>query len=268
MGVHRIDTGTCELLRDLDRERAYLLMINGMESSYIDLDDPWLLDFEYLRWMAAFIDDAIAPTEELRVVHLGAAGCTMVRYLLACRPGSQHVAVDIDAELLRLVTAWFALPAFPQLDVRIGDARSVTASLPDDSCDVIIRDVFAGPTTPTALTTVEFTELTRQKLRAGGMYLLNCADHPDLTLARKEASTVSSVFAHVAMCADPSMLKSRRRGNVVIVGSDNPIGGENLAQILLAGAVPAQLWQQDRVRAFGRGYAPLRDSSDGYSAKA
>lgn len=263
LGVHPIATGTAELLRDLDRPNAYLLMINGMESSYVDLDDPALLDFEYLRWMAAIIEHhSVGP---LDAVHLGAAGCTLIRHLLAVRPDSTHVAVDVDGALLELVTRWFGLPGPPALQVRIADARVAVEDLPDDGCGVLVRDAFAGPVTPWNLTTIEFTWAVRRALRPGGLYLLNCADTPDLALAKAEAATVSSVFPHVLLTADPTMLKGRRRGNVVIAASEHPFddidhGATTLARSLLAGAVPAQLWTDQRVRDFGRGHGVLRDS--------
>jgi len=263
LGTHRIDTGSAELQRDLDRPNAYLLMINDMESSYIDLDDPTLLDFEYLRWMAAIIEHQSVADVGLTAVHLGAAGCTLIRHLLAVRPDSRHLAVDIDAELLRLAARWFGLPGPPGLEVRIGDAREVTVALPARGADVLVRDVFAGSTTPWSLTTVEFTRLAQRALTPAGIYLLNCADTPDLQLARAEAATVGSVFQHVLLTADPTMLKGRRRGNVVIAGSDRPFDAPDLARALLAGAVPAQLWLDDRVREFGNAVSVLRDGAPG-----
>lgn len=268
LGPHPIDTGTAELHRDLDRPNAYLLMINGMESSYIDLDDPTLLDFEYLRWMAAIIDHGFEPEDPISAVHLGAAGCTLIRHLLGVRPSSRHIAVDVDAELLHLVGRWFGLPGPPDLQVRIGDARSVTAALPERSQDVIVRDVFAGPTTPWSMTTVEFTRLVQRTLRPGGIYLLNCADTRDLQLARAEAATVGSVFGHVLLTAEPTMLKGRRRGNIVIAASDSPLESPDLARALLAGAVPAQLWRDERVRDFGAAGELLRDGSAGTWVRA
>lgn len=270
LGLHRIDTGSAELLRDLDRPNAYLLMINEMESSYVDLDDPSLLDFEYLRWMAALIEHLapdpsqfLSPRElaadPLKVVHLGAAACTLARHLLVVRPNSRHLAVDLDAALLTLLSGWFQFPAPPALEIAIGDARRVTESLLSRSSDVVVRDVFAGPVTPWNVTTREFLLEVRRVLRPGGLYLMNCADTPDLTLARSEAATLATVFDHVLLTADPSMLKGRRRGNVVMVGSDHPMDAPLLARSLLAGAVPAQLWTTERVRQFAATNAVRRD---------
>ncbi len=257
-GVYPIDSGTAELIQDRDHPRGYLLLVNGVESSHIDLSDPGWLDFEYLRWIAAVILDR-AP-EPLRVLHLGAAGCSLARYLIDARPGSQHLAVDSDGELARLVREWFDLPRAPALRIRVGDARAVTESLPDGGFGVVVRDVFVGALTPSPLTTMEFTRQVHRVLVPGGLYLVNCADTPDLRLLRAEAATIGAVFGQLAIVADPPMLKGRRRGNVIIVGSDSQLGGPALVRELLGGAVPAQFWGNGRARAAAAQMLPLLDA--------
>src|ERR1700712_1088666 len=87
-GVYPIDSGTAELIRDLDHPDGYLLLINHVESSHIDLSDPTWLEFEYMRWIASVIEDHQGPETPMRVLHLGAAACSLARYLIAVRPGS------------------------------------------------------------------------------------------------------------------------------------------------------------------------------------
>ena len=256
-GIYDIDSGTATLIADRDNPRAFMLLVNGVESSHIDLSDPTRLDFEYVRWFASIIEHH--PIEPLRVLHLGAAACSLARYLIAVRPQSQHLAVDTDGELARLVREWFDLPRAPALKIRVGEARAVTEALPAGSYGVIVRDVFAGAVTPLPLTTAEFTTQVRRVLRADGLYLVNCADTPDLGLARAEAATIGAEFEHLTIVADPPMLKGRRRGNIIIAGSDRPIGDTGLARDLLGGAVPAQLWNDQRSREFCRNAVPLTD---------
>jgi spermidine synthase len=258
-GVYPIDSGTAELVRDLDNPQGYLLLVNGVQSSHIDLSDRSRLDFEYMRWIAAVIEDRIPQGQPLRALHLGAAACSLARYLVHVRPGSHHLAVDTDGELSRLVREWFDLPKAPVLRLRVGDARAITEALPDASHDVVVRDVFAGAVTPAPLTTIEFVRQVHRVLTPGGLYLLNCGDAPDLRLSRSEVATVGAVFDQVAVVADPPMLKGRRRGNVIVVGSDSPVGSAALTRELLGGAVPAQFWGDRRSRDFARGIARLTD---------
>ncbi len=249
-GVYPIDTGTASLAVD-DIAGGWLLTINGAQSSHIH-PDPTVLDFEYMRQMATMIATRHERGDRVRALHLGAAACALPRMLAAHYPDTRQVAVEIDAELARLVREWFDLPRSPLLRIRVGDAREVAASLSAATRDVVIRDAFVGGRAPRHLTTVEFTEDVRRVLVPGGLYLANCGDSRDLALARAEVATVGTVFAHVAVVADPSMLKGRRTGNVVVIGSDQPVDADpTLVRTLLSDAEPARILTGDDARRFG-----------------
>ncbi|WP_018180111.1 spermidine synthase [Jongsikchunia kroppenstedtii] len=256
-GRFDIDTGFCELVRD---DTGYLLKINGVESSHIH-DDPQVLEFEYMRWFAELIDERIRDDESLRALHLGGAACTMARYLASVHPQARQVAVEIDGALATYVRDWFDLPRSPFLRIRVGDAREVVESLSADSRDVVLRDVFDGMFTPSRMTTVEFVAAVRRVLSPDGLYVINCGDAPDLRVARSEAATIGDAFENLAIIADSAMLKGRRRGNVVIAGSDARLGQSPLiARNLLGGSTPAQLLLNDEARAFAKAASPGRDA--------
>ena len=259
-GTFQTDTGTAELIPDGDNPHGWLLMLNGVQSSHVDLADPLRLEFEYMRWIIALVHDRWGAGEKLRTLSLGGAACSMPRYLVAAYPNSRNVVVEIDGKLANLVRDWFELPRAPLLKIRVGEAREVTESLTESSRDLIIRDVFAGAKTPHPLTTAEFTEAARKVLIPGGVYVVNCGDSSALALARREAATISAGFKHTVIIADPPMLKGRRSGNVIIAGSDAPLGdGAGLAWVLVGGAMPAQLWDDAKVRHFGRSATVLTD---------
>ncbi|GAC51257.1 spermidine synthase [Gordonia aichiensis] len=258
-GSHPIDTGTAEVVAD-PISGGWLLLINGTHSSHIHPDDPSALDFEYLRQMAAVIDDRFPDASTpLRVLHLGGAACALARTLADRYPRARQVAVEIDAELARLVREWFDLPRAPRLRIRVGDARTVTESLTEGSRDVVIRDAFADARTPSHLTTVEFVQAVKRVLTPGGLYLANCGDARTLDLVRADAAAVADVFANVMLIADPAMLKGRRTGNVVVVGSDDELGpSTGLVRTLLSDPLPARTMSGVEARRFGRGHS-LRD---------
>jgi hypothetical protein len=259
-GTYRIDTGVAELLPDGGNPDGWLLKLNGVQSSHVDLADPLRLEFEYMRWIMALVESQWSRSVRLRVLHLGGAACSLARYLVAAYPGSRNVVVEIDARLAEYVRAWFNLPRAPLLKIRVGEARQVTESLTDASRDLIIRDVFAGALTPKPLTTMEFTAQARRVLAPDGVYLVNCGDAPALATARREAATIAASFTHTAIIADPPMLKGRRYGNIIIAGSDAPLAESPLLpRELLGGAVPAQLWGDAAVRRFALGAALLTD---------
>src|SRR5258708_31501677 len=94
------DHGSIELLQDLDRPRAWMLMVDGTPQSYVDLDDPLYLEFEYMQRLGHVLDVAAPAGQPLRVLHLGAGGLSLARYVAATRTGSSQLAVESDPELI------------------------------------------------------------------------------------------------------------------------------------------------------------------------
>ena len=284
--VGAVDTtsGTAELVVDRDNPRALTVHVNGVPSSYIDLDDPTNVGFEYMEIMCAVL--ACAPQGPLDAVHLGAAGCAMARFVDAVRPGSRQIGIDIDARLLELARTWFDLPRSPRLRLRAGDARSELATLGTASTDVVIRDVFAGDRTPHHLVTGEFVDDVVRVLRPGGLYLVNCADRPPLAAARSEVATLraalrraesaSTARGEIAVISEPGLLKGRRYGNLVLVlrtpavpAPTVSISAAGLARTLRSLAVPAHILAGDTETAQFAGHAPtVHDDAPGLPSSA
>src|ERR1035438_7318076 len=159
-----VDSGVAELVGDRDRPRAWTLLVDGTPQSYVDLDDPQYLEFEYMRRLGHFIDLAAPAGEPLRVLHLGGGGLTLARYVAASRPGSSQLAVDSDGALVNLVRRLLPLdqPARTgraragRIRIRVGDARTILSQVPAGSFDLVIADLFTGAPTPAHGTTVEF----------------------------------------------------------------------------------------------------------------
>ena len=265
-GPVSIETGTAEVVPDRDDPRSVTLLVNGVPSSHLDLDDPTWLEFEYMQQMAAVVDHL--PPGPLDAVHLGAGACALPRWLDAARPGSRQLAVDLDRVLLDRVREWFDLPRSPHLRLRAQDARAALTGLAPASVDLVVRDVFAGNATPGHVCTVEFLAEVARVLRPGGVYLANCADRPPLALARAEVATARAVLADVALVADPGQLKGRRYGNLVVVGTVSTSHGPalddaSLARTLRSLPVPVRLLHGPDLSSFVAGAAPLVDPVPG-----
>lgn len=261
MGPVATATGTAEVVPEPGRPRAGTLLVNGVPSSFVDLDDPGLLDFEYMQQAAAVVEVVAARAPDLSVLHLGAGGCALARALAHRHPGARQLAVELDGDLVRLARDWFALPRAPRLRLREGEARAQLATVPDATVDVVVRDVFAGDRTPDHLTTLEFVRDAARVLRAGGVYLANCADRPPLDLARAEIATAAAAFAHVGVVAEPAQLRGRRYGNLVLVATDDPdlLHDAGLARALRTLPVPARLLGDDEARALAGTAVPRHD---------
>ena len=72
---------------------ARIMVIDGVDSSYVALSDPTRLEFEYTRWIAHLLDTS-APPGPLTVVHVGGGGATLPRYVAVTRPGSSQLVTS------------------------------------------------------------------------------------------------------------------------------------------------------------------------------
>lgn len=246
---------TIELTPDIDGD-GVTLFIDGAESSHVNLTDPGELRFEYMQQIQLVLRTELAshsPSAPARgrprVLHIGAAACSLARAINAEWPASHQVAVEVDAMLAASVREWFDLPRSPNLRIRVQDGLAAVSGSPDQRYEVVLRDAFAGYSVPAHLTTLDFVRHARRVLSPAGLYLANCADHPPLTLTRSEAATVREVFPHVSIVVEPGVLKGRRYGNAVIIGSEAPLDPA-LDRVLRTLPAPARLLRGAEVAQF------------------
>ena len=126
-GRYPIDTGFADIIADPDRDGGYVLEVNRVPSSYVVPGAPEVLAFEYMGWLAGFVDKQGPFT----AVHLGAAGCALPSYFAHQRRQRRihlygHVAV---AKAVREVFD-------PPVEIAVAEARACllyTSPSPRDS---------------------------------------------------------------------------------------------------------------------------------------
>lgn len=249
--------GTAELLADADQPGGWLLEVDGIPQSYVHLDDPGHLEFGYVQLLADLVDLAAPPGQPLRVLHLGGGGCTLARYVAHTRPGSPQLVLEADAPLAALVRRELGTGGFR---LRVAEVRAALPALADGSSDVVLGDVFAGAALPVSCCTAEHLAEVARVLAPPGLYAVNVADGPGLAFARAEAATLAGTFPHLALLAEPGILRGRRFGNVVLAGSAAPFDGAALARRAARAAGTARLLLDEEVRRFAGGRRPLTDA--------
>jgi spermidine synthase len=242
-----------------------MLLVDGVSQSHVDLGDPRRLDLEYMQRLGHLIDLAAPAGAPLRVLHLGAGGLTLARYVAATRPGSRQLAVESDPEVASLVRRRLPVTragrGAGRIGVLMGDARAVLARLPTGSFDVVVADVFDGDRTPAHLTSVEFTGAAARVLAGDGVYAVNVGDGPPLTHARGRVAAVRAVFPDVCVMAEPAVLHGRRFGNLVVSGAGRALPLAGLTRRLAADPFPARLLAGAELERFTAGAAPITDTS-------
>lgn len=243
---------------------AYTLVVDGTPQSHVHLDDPGELFFEYIRRMGHVIDLMRPPGEPITAVHLGAGALTLPRYIEHTRPGSRQQVIELERDLVDFVRR--ELPWSPKAAIRVryGDAREVVARLPAGlagTADLLVVDVFGGALIPAHVTSVEFYRSACAVLAPDGVVLVNVSDGPGLPFARAQAATVAAAMGEVAVLAEAAVLKGRRYGNLVLVGSREPLPLEWLPRLLAAGPHPAQVVAGAELRRFIGGALVTTDAT-------
>ncbi|MBQ0877978.1 spermidine synthase [Streptomyces sp. RT42] len=251
--------GTAKLMPDVDRERAWLLTVDGAPQSYVDLDEPAHLEFEYTRRLGHVLDTVAEPGRALDVLHLGGGALTLPRYLAATRPGCRQDVVEADRGLLELVAEHLPLPDGSDVTAHAADARAWLESAPADSADVLVADVFGGSRVPAHLTSVGYARQAARVLRPDGVYVANLADTAPFGFLRGQLATFATLFEELAIIAEPGVLRGRRFGNVVLVAAHRPVDTAELARRTAADAFPARVEHGRALRDFTGGARPVRE---------
>jgi spermidine synthase len=250
-----VDHGMAELVGDPDRPQAWTLLLDGTAQSYVDLDDPTHLEFEYIRRLGHVADLVAPPGTPLRALHLGGGAWTLARYVAATRPGSAQRVVELDGRLVDLVAS--RLPSDGTgIEVTVGDARAALTTVAPGSVDLLVLDVFAGARTPSHLTSVEFVRAAAAVLAADGVYAANVADGGSLAFARTQVAAAAAVFGEVVVIAAPQLLHGQRFGNLILVGSAAPLPVDGLVRRAAGDPFPAGVLTGPDVRRFA-GAAPV-----------
>ncbi|MFK0116972.1 spermidine synthase [Streptomyces sp. NPDC090994] len=259
--VEDVDGGRAELVPDRERPRAWTLLIDGAPQSHVDLDDPAHLSFEYQRRFGHVVDLAAPPGRPLNAVHLGGGALTLARYVAATRPRSTQQVVERDAALVQLVRRELPLDPGARIRVRSTDARAGLAKMPHGKADLVVADVFSGARTPAHLTSAEFLDEVRLALAPDGIYTANLADGPPLAHLRGQIATAATRFAHLAVIADPAVLRGRRFGNAVLVAADRPLPLAELTRRAASDPQPARVEHGKALTDFTGGAAPVTDAA-------
>ncbi|MET7699410.1 fused MFS/spermidine synthase [Streptomyces sp. NPDC005485] len=256
-----VDHGTAKLMPDVDRKRAWLLTVDGAPQSYVDLDAPTHLEFEYARRLGHVLDTVGEPGRALDVLHLGGGALTLPRYVAATRPGSRQDVVEADRGLLALVAEHLPVPDDAGITLHPADARTWLEAAPADSADILIADVFGGSRVPAHLTTVAYAAAAERVLRPDGVYLANLADAAPFAFLRSQLATFSTVFEELAVIAEPGVLRGRRFGNAVLLASHRPLDTAVLARRTASDAFPARVEHGAALREFMGAATPVHDEN-------
>ena len=252
------------LLPERGTHGGFSLVINGTTQSHVNPGDPLDLQLEYTRLITAVIDGCHDAGEPLRVLHLGAGGLTIPRYVGATRPGSVQHVVELHRELLDFVLEVLPLEDEVELTVEFDDGRAAVqrAARTGGGYDVAIVDVFSGSISPRHMSTVEFFTELRDLLAPDGIIVVNTLATAGLEMSREVVATLRTVHPEVLALASPAVVAGSSLGNVVIAAGPIPLPGGRIYAHADAGPRPIDLLEGDELTGFIAGASARHDGDD------
>jgi spermidine synthase len=236
-----------ELLADAEADNGWWLVVGGSEQSYVDLNNPAHLEFEYVQLISYVIDEMFGTDLPIDALHLGGGLCTIPRWLEACHPGSKQRVAEASEEIAMLARS---IGSLARIDLRVEDAMVPLKAARKSSLDLIVSDVYDGPETVRSVYPRDVLESARAKLRPDGLYICNISDAAPFAMAKVVAATIREVFETVALLVEPGVLRGRRTGNVVIAGTDGELDIDAVTRSAAAGVTRARVMADEDLEAF------------------
>ncbi|MDR2929517.1 MAG: fused MFS/spermidine synthase [Propionibacteriaceae bacterium] len=212
------------LVPDHERPGSWMVRVDGTDQSYVDPYDPTYLEFDYVQRVADVIDTAFPVGQRIRAVHVGGAGMTLPRYIAHTRATSAQIVFEPDESLTAAVREVAPLPKHSGIKVRPSDGVAGVMALGDDYVDLVIVDAFVGARVPAALGEVTWFAQVRRVIGAAGVMIMNLTDQAPFHYARRVVAGIAGQFAPVVVGAEPSTLKGRRFGNLVVAAGQSVSG--------------------------------------------
>ncbi|MEA2155627.1 MAG: hypothetical protein QOE11_1767 [Solirubrobacteraceae bacterium] len=228
--IHEADTEYQYARVVQDRDGTRRLELNEGQAVHSVIHPGTYLTDDYWDEMLVLPFAARArPPREIAI--LGNAAGTTARAYGHFFPQTTIDAVEIDGELTDIGRRYFDLRA-PRLRTHTADARPYLRRT-RERYDAIVVDAYRQPYIPFYLATKEFFALARDRLRPGGVVIVNVG-HPERSsrLERVLSATMASVFPTVLR--DPS-----QPTNTMLVGTAGRASAALLARNALR--LPSQL---------------------------
>lgn len=195
------------------------LVVDEVVQSNVDLEKPTKLNIRYIKHLAGMIDCFFEKEKPLSVLHLGAGGMTLARYIGHTRSGSVQTVIELEEDIVELVTS--NLPLDVEVEIIYGDAREVVEAMSGITFDLIISDVYSGIHTPAHATTLEFYLALKKLLAPNGIILVNSTSEVETGLKPiyNQYFTVNEVFGSVMGAVDTRSMAEGEEANVLIAGA-------------------------------------------------
>lgn len=153
------------------------LVLDHLIHSYTDLEDPFYLEYEYIRMYEEVVRWQANKRNSLKVLFLGGGGYTFPRFIEAKYPEAEIDVIEIDPEITRVVKKYLGLSEGSRIRTFNEDGRWFVMNCKEKGIyDFIFGDAFNDLSIPYHLTTKEFAIQLKGLLKPDGLLMANVID--------------------------------------------------------------------------------------------
>lgn len=209
--------GLVEVIEDQNRHVRLLRSDHSVLGAQVTVDHTSAFDFTHLLEFVRYL-----RPEAQDMLHIGLGTGALAS---ALEPTSIRIdVVEIDPAVVRFAGQYFGFKTRGK--VYEEDARTFL-SRTSNRYDLIVHDVFTGGTTPEHLLSVEVFQRIRDRLRPGGVLVVNFAGYhqgPKAGASWAVARTLRAVFHNVQAFRDsPPDEAPDAAGNIVFFATDGAL---------------------------------------------
>lgn len=207
------------------------IKLDAMDHGYNSLEDPTLLNHDYLKVFADIAAYTARQNPAPRSLFVGGGAYTLPRYLEAVYPESTLEVIEIDPEVTRVAFEYLGLSPDTRIVTYNEDGRMAVAKLPEGKYDLVFGDAFNNYSIPFQLTTNEFNQQIKALLKSNGIYASMVIDKlRSGSFLRAYVNTLRQTFPHVYLIPGGLNWEGDNRETHVVVGSLQPLSSTALSE--------------------------------------
>jgi spermidine synthase len=221
----------CIRVRSDDRNgKTYqVLTLDRLVHSYVALDDPLDLRYQYEQVGAEVADYLFERDKTITSYFIGGGGYSLPKFIEVRHPGSRIDVAEIDPGVTEVVHTHLGLSRDTSIRTFNEDARlHLTTLAPEVKYNFVLGDAFNDFSVPYHLTTHEFNQVVRSHMSDDGIYMLNLIDGNTLPFVGAFLRTLKQTFPHVVLITSGGTLFGASRNTFVVLASPQPIDIDHL----------------------------------------
>ncbi|HUJ89802.1 MAG TPA: fused MFS/spermidine synthase, partial [Syntrophorhabdales bacterium] len=159
-----------------DGKPLQALILDNLIHSYVCLEDPTHIEYEYERIYAEVMKWRFEQTTAFKSLSIGGGGYTFPRYMEITYPNAQIDVAEIDPMITKVVHDQLGLPRSTRIKTYNTDGRWYVMNCAE-KYDLIFTDAYNDLSIPYHLTTREFLAQLRSIMTPDGILVSNIIDN-------------------------------------------------------------------------------------------